>query len=176
SLRVTFDLFHLFSLCSFQLETLTVDVKQNVTLTCDRLKPSPNKKLFWIRIISGHFPEFLGGTYLFDNEEIDGKFDHITTKQEPGTFVLRISEAKLNDTGLYYCVKNDLCLIGKMTPLFLNFIFVQGDEDPQVYSASVFNKTSWQQGRIYTVVVFQQTSTCKLNDPLKKAVFSLKQI
>uniref|UniRef100_A0A8C5NBZ2 Ig-like domain-containing protein n=1 Tax=Gouania willdenowi TaxID=441366 RepID=A0A8C5NBZ2_GOUWI len=287
------------------------------------LKPSPNKKLFWIRIISGHFPEFLGGTYLFDNEEIDGKFDHITTKQEPGTFVLRISEAKLNDTGLYYCVKNEwlnwtfvtghfikvketesdissiiqepptvypgvqtsvkcsllsnsenkmcsnspafywfksaldkshpsfiythndggedchsslrtpsaqrcfysfsrnfsdagiyhcavaacghilwgqethlntedlheqhlhwsitvLCLICSALTitviLFLNFIFVQGDEDPQVYSASVFNKTSWQQGRIYTVVVFQQTSTCKLNDPLKKAVFSLKQI
>uniref|UniRef100_A0A8C5HEN2 Uncharacterized LOC114470798 n=1 Tax=Gouania willdenowi TaxID=441366 RepID=A0A8C5HEN2_GOUWI len=273
----------------FQLETLTVDVKQNVTLTCDRQKPSPDKKLFWIRIISGHFPEFLGGTYFFDDEEIDGRSNSFLTKQEPGTFVLRISEAKLNDTGLYYCLKvietclvfpptvypgvqtsvkcsllsnseNKMCsnspafywfksALNKSHPsfiythndggedchsslrtpsaqrcfysfsrnfsdagiyhcavaacghilwgqgthlntegtckhlklclicaLFLNFIFVQGDEDPQVYSASVFNKTSWQQGRIYTVVVFQQTSTCKLNDPLKKAVFSLKQI
>uniref|UniRef100_A0A8C5HGA3 Ig-like domain-containing protein n=1 Tax=Gouania willdenowi TaxID=441366 RepID=A0A8C5HGA3_GOUWI len=331
-----------FFLCSFQLETLTVDVKQNVNITCDRLKPSPDKKLFWIRFISGHFPEFLGGTYLFDNEDIDGKSDRITTKQEPGTFVLRISEAKLNDTGLYYCVENEwlnwtfvtghfikvketesdissiiqepptvypgvqtsvkcsllsnsenkmcsnnpafywfksaldkshpsfiythndggedchsslrtpsaqrcfysfsrnfsdagiyhcavaacghilwgqgthlntedlheqhlhwsitvLCLICAALTITvivlvycicsmkkktcsssvnskINFIFFQGDEDPQVYSASVFNKTSWQQGRIYTVVVFQQTSTCKLNDPLKKAVFSLKQI
>uniref|UniRef100_A0A8C5HE19 Ig-like domain-containing protein n=1 Tax=Gouania willdenowi TaxID=441366 RepID=A0A8C5HE19_GOUWI len=105
-----------FFMCFILLETLTVDVKQNVTLTCDRLKPSPHNKLFWIRIISGHFPEFLGGTYLFDNEDIDGKSDRITTKQEPGTFVLRISEAKLNDTGLYYCVKNE----------WLNWTFVTG--------------------------------------------------
>uniref|UniRef100_A0A8C5HH23 Ig-like domain-containing protein n=1 Tax=Gouania willdenowi TaxID=441366 RepID=A0A8C5HH23_GOUWI len=102
--------------CSFQLETLTVDVKQNVTLTCDRLKPSPDKKLFWIRIISGHFPEFLGGTYFFDDEEIDGGSNRLTLKQEPGTFVLCISEAKLNDTGLYYCVKNE----------WLNWTFVTG--------------------------------------------------
>uniref|UniRef100_A0A8C5HDT7 Ig-like domain-containing protein n=1 Tax=Gouania willdenowi TaxID=441366 RepID=A0A8C5HDT7_GOUWI len=319
------------SIVHFQIKT--VHVKQDVALTCAYQEPS---NIFWIRIILGHWPEFLGGT------KVPARSDHITTKQEPGTFVLRISEAKLNDTGLYYCVKNEwlnwtfvtghfikvketesdissiiqepptvypgvqtsvkcsllsnsenkMCsnnpafywfksALNKSHPSFIythndggedchsslrtpsaqrcfysfsrnfsdagiyhcavaacghilwgqgthlntedlheqrlhlsitvlclicaaliitvivlvycicsmkkktcsssvnskiNFIFFQGDEDPQVYSASVFNKTSWQQGRIYTVVVFQQTSTCKLNDPLKKAVFSLKQI
>uniref|UniRef100_A0A8C5HFR5 Immunoglobulin subtype domain-containing protein n=1 Tax=Gouania willdenowi TaxID=441366 RepID=A0A8C5HFR5_GOUWI len=73
-------------------------VKQDVELTCDSKKFS---NIIWIRIISGHLPEFLGGI------EFPAKSDHITTKQESGSFVLHISEAKLNDIGLYYCVTHD---------------------------------------------------------------------
>ncbi|XP_028314928.1 uncharacterized protein LOC114470797 [Gouania willdenowi] len=93
------------SIVHFQIKT--VHVKQDVAITCAYQEPS---NIFWIRIISGHWPEFLGGT------KVPARSDHITTKQEPGTFVLRISEAKLNDTGLYYCVKNE----------WINWTFVTG--------------------------------------------------
>uniref|UniRef100_A0A8C5HFM3 Ig-like domain-containing protein n=1 Tax=Gouania willdenowi TaxID=441366 RepID=A0A8C5HFM3_GOUWI len=88
-------------------QTRTVHVKQDVTLTCPYEKLS---YVFWIRIISGHLPEFLGGPGSFPRS------NRISAKEEPGTFVLLISESTLNDTGLYYCVKKE----------WLNYTFVTG--------------------------------------------------
>uniref|UniRef100_A0A8C3A723 Novel immune-type receptor 13 n=1 Tax=Cyclopterus lumpus TaxID=8103 RepID=A0A8C3A723_CYCLU len=86
------------------LETKTVGVGQNVTLTCARDTSLIRETWFWIRIVSGNSPEFLGGTYTFIYDDSD-KILRITTKQEPGTFLLHIHEAKLSDAGLYSCIK-----------------------------------------------------------------------
>uniref|UniRef100_A0A672IN49 Ig-like domain-containing protein n=1 Tax=Salarias fasciatus TaxID=181472 RepID=A0A672IN49_SALFA len=80
----------------------SVAAQQNVTLTCPRTFPH-KANLFWIRIISGHQPEFLGGTYGFDYEGVH-QTRHFTTKQEPGTFILYINQSQISDTGLYYCI------------------------------------------------------------------------
>ncbi|XP_029973283.1 uncharacterized protein LOC115407062 [Salarias fasciatus] len=62
--------------------------------------------IFWFRIISGHKPEFLGGTYGFDYEGVH-QSPHFTTKQEPGTFILYINQTQISDTGLYYCIRTE---------------------------------------------------------------------
>ncbi|XP_042274188.1 uncharacterized protein LOC121901461 [Thunnus maccoyii] len=105
--------------------TKTVDVGDDVTLTCIRQKAeSGATTLFWIRLVSGNVPEFLGGTFAFDYDGVD-KTTRITTKQEPGTFVLHINKAKLSDTGLYYCIKVDLL---NMTLLKGTFLRIEGPE------------------------------------------------
>ncbi|KAM9375351.1 signal-regulatory protein beta-2-like isoform 1-T1 [Pholidichthys leucotaenia] len=85
--------------------TTTAGVGQNVTLRCPRLK-SDEQFLYWIRFVSGDWPESLGGTFIFDYDEVN-KTPHTITKQENGTFILQIDKTKLSDTGLYYCVKVD---------------------------------------------------------------------
>ncbi|XP_078025594.1 uncharacterized protein LOC117260855 [Epinephelus lanceolatus] len=85
-------------------ETTTVEVGDDVTLNCTRQTSESRVTLFWIRLVSGKLPEFLGGTYAFDYEDVN-KTPHITAKQEPGSFILHIHETKLSDTGLYYCLK-----------------------------------------------------------------------
>ncbi|XP_070818300.1 uncharacterized protein [Chaetodon trifascialis] len=85
-------------------ETRTVDFGQNVTLTCERSTSWASTQLFWIRLVSGNLPEILGGTFNFDYVGVINT-GHITAKQEPGTFILHISETKLSDTGVYYCLK-----------------------------------------------------------------------
>lgn len=97
-------------------ETKTVAVGDNVTLTCPRLNSEHGTVLYWIRFVSGNWPEFLGGTYSFDST-IGKKTPHITTKQEPGTFTLHISNFEQSDVGLYYCMKAKL----------LNMTFMKGD-------------------------------------------------
>uniref|UniRef100_UPI001448972D uncharacterized protein LOC117250583 n=1 Tax=Epinephelus lanceolatus TaxID=310571 RepID=UPI001448972D len=88
-------------------ETTTVEVGDDVTLNCTRQTSDLRETLFWIRLVSGKTPEFLGGTYAFDYEGVN-KTPHITAKQEPGSFILHIHETKLSDTGLYYCLKVNL--------------------------------------------------------------------
>ncbi|XP_030252041.1 signal-regulatory protein beta-2-like [Sparus aurata] len=83
-------------------ETKTVGVGQNVTLTCDR-QTRHYTYLYWIRLVSGNFPEFLGGTFAANVEDFVQTY-RITTKQEPGKFVLYIPEAQLSDTAIYYCI------------------------------------------------------------------------
>lgn len=86
-------------------ETKTVGVGQEVTLTCDRDK-SIQGNLFWIRIVSGNSPDFLGRTSYFDSSDnVKSMIPHITAKQGPGTFLLHIRKPELSDAGLYYCLK-----------------------------------------------------------------------
>nr|XP_046261705.1 uncharacterized protein LOC124067945 isoform X7 [Scatophagus argus] len=103
----------------------TVGVGDDVTLTCTRQKAHDTiTALFWIRLVSGSLPEFLGGTYTFDYEGIN-QTPRITAKQGPGTFLLHINETKRSDTGLYYCVK-----VQRRDMKFLNgtFLRIKGSE------------------------------------------------
>nr|XP_033488861.1 uncharacterized protein LOC117260866 [Epinephelus lanceolatus] len=87
--------------------TTTVEVGDDVTLNCTRQTSESYDTLFWIRLVSGKTPEFLGGTFVFDSKGVN-KTARITAKQEPGSFILHIHETKLSDTGLYYCLKVNL--------------------------------------------------------------------
>uniref|UniRef100_A0A672IQL8 Ig-like domain-containing protein n=1 Tax=Salarias fasciatus TaxID=181472 RepID=A0A672IQL8_SALFA len=89
--------------------------QENVTLTCPREKRLDDEKLYWIRIISGHQPEFLGRTFVFDYEEVN-QTPHFTTKQGPGTFILHIHQTQISDTGLYYCIGAETFLCFTLCP------------------------------------------------------------
>ncbi|KAM7389137.1 hypothetical protein PAMP_023131 [Pampus punctatissimus] len=105
--------------------TKTVGVGDDVTLTCSRQTSQYGAAtFFWIRLVDGILPEFLGGTFEFDRDD-DIKTSRITAKQEPGTFVLIINEAKTSDTGLYYCIK-----VEQLQLTFLNatFLRIKGPE------------------------------------------------
>ncbi|XP_061582151.1 signal-regulatory protein beta-2-like isoform X2 [Cololabis saira] len=105
----------------YKLETKTVSVGQNVTLTCTRREDQASETLHWIRLVSGNRPEFLGGTYVYEYKGIQWKFNrHITLKQEPNAFILHINKLKLNDTGLYFCVK-----VQGLNMIFLNGEFLR---------------------------------------------------
>uniref|UniRef100_A0A669EG43 Ig-like domain-containing protein n=1 Tax=Oreochromis niloticus TaxID=8128 RepID=A0A669EG43_ORENI len=105
--------------------TKTVDVGQNVTLSCIRQHTLLHQDtLFWIRLVSGNQFEFLGGTFTFDYDDVNNT-SHITVKQEPGTFIMQISKTKLSDTGLYYCIK-----VRQLAMTFLEgtFLTIKGPE------------------------------------------------
>uniref|UniRef100_A0A668VLE0 Ig-like domain-containing protein n=2 Tax=Oreochromis aureus TaxID=47969 RepID=A0A668VLE0_OREAU len=105
--------------------TKTVDVGQNVTLSCIRQHTLLHQDtLFWIRLVSGNQFEFLGGTFTFDYDDVNNT-SHITVKQEPGTFIMQISKTKLSDTGLYYCIK-----VRQLAVTFLEgtFLTIKGPE------------------------------------------------
>uniref|UniRef100_A0A672IQL1 Ig-like domain-containing protein n=1 Tax=Salarias fasciatus TaxID=181472 RepID=A0A672IQL1_SALFA len=74
------------------------------------------------KIVSGHQPEFLGGTIGYDSPEVN-QTPHFTTKQGPGTFILNIHQTQINDTGLYYCIHTSW---SNMTFLRGVFLTVQG--------------------------------------------------
>ncbi|XP_067455914.1 uncharacterized protein [Thunnus thynnus] len=75
-------------------ETQTVHVGNDVTMTCPRKLA---ETLLWIKLVSENVPQVLAGT---------NGFDYLyTAKEEPGKFALRITPAKLSDTGVYYCVR-----------------------------------------------------------------------
>uniref|UniRef100_A0A3Q0SAH2 Ig-like domain-containing protein n=1 Tax=Amphilophus citrinellus TaxID=61819 RepID=A0A3Q0SAH2_AMPCI len=105
-------------------DTKTVAVGQNVTLNCSRDHLWHLTNLFWIRLVSQTFPEILGST-ISHNVEIIEKINHITTKQEPGAFVLHMNRAQLNDTAVYYCIK---VTERKMTFLKGTFLRIKGPE------------------------------------------------
>uniref|UniRef100_A0A3Q1CV76 Ig-like domain-containing protein n=1 Tax=Amphiprion ocellaris TaxID=80972 RepID=A0A3Q1CV76_AMPOC len=98
--------FFLFSGCtdSHTFVRKTVGVGQSVNLTCTRQASLHGQTLYWIRLVSGKYPEFLGGTFSFDYDGIN-ETPHITAKQEPEAFILYIHETQLSDTGFYYCIK-----------------------------------------------------------------------
>ncbi|XP_047208793.1 uncharacterized protein LOC124859935 [Girardinichthys multiradiatus] len=104
--------------------TKTIPVGQNVTLVCPRPPSNHSQSLFWIKIASGNWPEFLGQTITFDYEGVS-KTRHFTSKQGNGTFILHIKEAQRNDTGLYYCFK-----VGELKLIFMkgSFLKIQGPE------------------------------------------------
>ncbi|XP_014851854.1 PREDICTED: uncharacterized protein LOC106923380 [Poecilia mexicana] len=103
----------------YNLETKTIQVGKNVTLTCPRLPTSQSQNMFWVKFSSGNWPESLGQTITFDYEKVF-QTRHFTTKQGKGTFVLHIKEAQRNDTALYYCVK-----VESLKLVFLNGIFLK---------------------------------------------------
>ncbi|XP_024139835.2 uncharacterized protein LOC112153700 [Oryzias melastigma] len=96
----------------YKFMTKTVPVGENVTLSCDRQADVLYREnLFWIRIVSGKKPEFLGATINFDFKHVIQQ-SHITVKQEPESFVLNINAAEESDDGVYYCFKvKDLDLV-----------------------------------------------------------------
>lgn len=100
--------------------TKTVCVGEDVTLTCSRQKiPLYTGYLFWTKLAAGNFPEVLGATYNYDLDIVN-KTPRITTKQEPGTFVLHITKAELNDTAFYYCEQ-----VVELQTTFLNKTFLR---------------------------------------------------
>ncbi|XP_047441782.1 signal-regulatory protein beta-2-like [Mugil cephalus] len=107
--------------------TETVDVGGDVNLTCPRPETLDEYKstLYWIRIVSEKGPEFLGGTYGFKFDYGVNKTPRITAKQEPKAFVLHISQTRLSDTGVYYCIK-----VKSLHMTFLNgtFLRIKGPE------------------------------------------------
>ncbi|XP_070769866.1 signal-regulatory protein beta-2-like [Enoplosus armatus] len=104
--------------------TKTVGVGDDVTLSCTRQTSDHTAKLFWIRLVSGNLPEFLGGTVSFNHYGVN-KTPRITSKQEPGSFVLHINNTKISDTGVYYCIKVHYL---KMTFLNGTFLSIKGPE------------------------------------------------
>ncbi|XP_019219796.1 uncharacterized protein LOC106098093 isoform X2 [Oreochromis niloticus] len=105
-------------------DTKNVDVGQNVTLICSRDHRWHFTNLFWIRLAAQKFPEILGSTISHNSPTIE-KTHHITTKQEPGTFVLHINRAQLTDTAVYYCIKERQ---RKMTFLKGTFLRIKGPD------------------------------------------------
>ncbi|XP_072252439.1 uncharacterized protein [Leuresthes tenuis] len=91
---------------NLMLEMKTVAVGDDVILTCSRLKSDTGATLHWVRVVSGNWPEFLGGTFAFEYDGVT-KTPHFTAKQESGNFTLHISKSNLNDSGLYYCIEID---------------------------------------------------------------------
>lgn len=90
-----------------------------MTLTCTRDKLWHQTHLFWIRLVSGTFPQILGQTMSYDYQGVD-MTGHITAKQEPGKFVLNITKAQLSDTAVYYCIK-----VKRLNMTFLKGIFLR---------------------------------------------------
>ncbi|XP_062414549.1 signal-regulatory protein beta-2-like [Pungitius pungitius] len=90
--------------CTDDLIFETKTVGQSVTLTCARNDSLNRGTLFWMRLVSGNVPEFFKGTFAFDYDG-DNTNRHITTKQEPGTFLLHIHQATQSDTGVYCCLE-----------------------------------------------------------------------
>ncbi|XP_026213014.1 uncharacterized protein LOC113160153 isoform X1 [Anabas testudineus] len=78
-------------------EKKTILVGDDVNLTCARRAMG---SLFWIRLVSGNFPEIVAKTYTL--ETVDPR---ITGTKETGTFVLRITRVKLSDAAVYICLQ-----------------------------------------------------------------------
>ncbi|XP_062249546.1 uncharacterized protein LOC133958656 isoform X2 [Platichthys flesus] len=99
-------------------ETKTADVGDDVKLTCRRQKTNVSAKLFWIRLVSGNLPEFLGGTPSYDDDRVN-ETPHFTDKQEPGSFVLYINKAEPSDAGGYYCMEQNYLHMKLLSGTFL---------------------------------------------------------
>ncbi|XP_068571651.1 uncharacterized protein [Cebidichthys violaceus] len=113
--------------CTDDLIFETKSVGQNVTLTCPRNTTQGISTLFWIRLVSGNLPEFFKGTYTFDKDSVNTT-PRITTKQGPGTFLLHIHQAKLSDTGVYYCFR-----VNTLDVILLNGTFLRiGGPEPDI--------------------------------------------
>uniref|UniRef100_A0A3Q3AFG5 Ig-like domain-containing protein n=1 Tax=Kryptolebias marmoratus TaxID=37003 RepID=A0A3Q3AFG5_KRYMA len=98
-----YDLFICISECTKDqnFSTKTVDVGEDVTLTCSR-RSNKSGSLFWIKLVPGNLPEVLGATYTF-NHSIVKETLHFKLNHGPETFVLQIYQIKLSDTAFYYC-------------------------------------------------------------------------
>uniref|UniRef100_A0A665WD72 Ig-like domain-containing protein n=1 Tax=Echeneis naucrates TaxID=173247 RepID=A0A665WD72_ECHNA len=110
-------------------ETKTVGVGEDVKLKCPRLNSTQSLKqttLFWIRLVSGNFPEILGGTFSFDYDGVN-ESPRFTAKQEPGTFLLHINKIESSDTGMYYCIDTET-----LDLKFLKGTFLRIKAEPEI--------------------------------------------
>ncbi|XP_075959699.1 uncharacterized protein LOC142962902 [Anarhichas minor] len=122
--------------CTDDLIIETKSVGQDVTLTCVRNTSLDTSTLFWIRLVSGNLPEFFKGTFTFNYDDVDTT-PRITTKQEPGTFLLHINQAKLSDTGVYYCLR-----VNQLDVVLLKGTFLRiGGPEPNI-TAVIQERTS----------------------------------
>uniref|UniRef100_A0A667WKI5 Ig-like domain-containing protein n=1 Tax=Myripristis murdjan TaxID=586833 RepID=A0A667WKI5_9TELE len=113
--------------------TKTAHVGEDVTLSCMRWNNLKKTSLFWIRLVAGNSPEFLGGTFNFDYDGVT-ETPQIQAKQEPGKFVLHITKAKLSDTAVYYCIKVD-----QLSMTFLKGTFLR-IKDPKRDTSSIIER------------------------------------
>ncbi|XP_054880518.1 uncharacterized protein LOC129354974 [Poeciliopsis prolifica] len=142
-------------------EVKTVTAGQNVNLSCP-IESSAlyQDTLYWIRLVSGNWPEFLGATFNFGYNE-ESKIPRIQTKQEEGEFLLLINEAQRNDTGLYYCVK-----VRQLDFIFMNgtFLQIRGEEsDVTVFlddSPSGAIQSETRQTLQCSVLSYSERKTC----------------
>ncbi|XP_068571281.1 signal-regulatory protein beta-2-like isoform X1 [Cebidichthys violaceus] len=122
--------------CTDDLIFETKSVGQDVTLSCARTKSVETSSLFWIRLVSGNLPEFFRGTFTFDYDGVNTT-PRITTKQENETFLLHIHQAKLSDTGVYYCFR-----VNRLDVILLNGTFLRiGGPEPDI-TAVIQNRSS----------------------------------
>ncbi|XP_049606404.1 uncharacterized protein [Syngnathus scovelli] len=116
--------------------TETKKVGQSVSLECPRNSSEIQALHIWIRLASGSFPEILGQMSPLDKAEPETRTSkggrRITVKQEPGKFVLQISQVQKIDTALYYCFELP-SRFHKMT--FLNGIFLLVKDVPEAETA-----------------------------------------
>ncbi|XP_035506264.2 uncharacterized protein LOC118319760 isoform X1 [Scophthalmus maximus] len=105
-------------------ETRTAGVGHDVDLTCSRQESVYSANLFWIRLVSGNFPEVLGVTPTFNYTDVS-ETPHFTVKQEPGIFLLRIKKTERSHTGVYYCIR-----VEQLVMIFLKgtFLRIKGPE------------------------------------------------
>ncbi|XP_014851846.1 PREDICTED: uncharacterized protein LOC106923373 [Poecilia mexicana] len=82
----------------------TVAVGENVTFSCKRHSSWGVGSLFWIKLIPGKMPDILGSTFTFNYPE-SNTYSRISTKQEPGSFVLHLARTRLSDTAFYFCLR-----------------------------------------------------------------------
>uniref|UniRef100_A0A3Q3DL09 Ig-like domain-containing protein n=1 Tax=Hippocampus comes TaxID=109280 RepID=A0A3Q3DL09_HIPCM len=112
-------------------KTEIVAVGQSVSLRCPRDSARVDS-LFWIRLVSGAFPEFLAQTSTSDlPKSLTGEsneVDHITAGQEPRSFVLHIRPVQKSDMAVYYCLHGTPWL-HKITFLTGTFLQVIGNYD-----------------------------------------------
>uniref|UniRef100_A0A3P9PHS6 Uncharacterized LOC103471479 n=1 Tax=Poecilia reticulata TaxID=8081 RepID=A0A3P9PHS6_POERE len=90
--------------CKYNFVITTVAVGENVTLSCKRHPSGGVGSLFWIRVIPGKMPDILGSTFTFDHPN-SNTYSRISTKQEPGSFVLYLARIRQSDTAFYFCLR-----------------------------------------------------------------------
>ncbi|XP_061541540.1 uncharacterized protein LOC133407545 isoform X2 [Phycodurus eques] len=102
--------------------TKTVAVGQDVSLECPRDKSRLQDRLFWIRLVSGSFPERLAEASAFDLTKPhlgpSNSERRITAEKQPGIFVLQIHQVQKSDMAVYYCCNS--------TTWGYNMAFVKG--------------------------------------------------
>lgn len=77
------------------METQTVNVGGLVKIACPRRSAG---EIIWMRIDSGNSAENLANT--------GNMFPHIKFETDVGKWVLKITNASLNDSGIYFCLRN----------------------------------------------------------------------
>ncbi|XP_041800551.1 signal-regulatory protein beta-2-like [Chelmon rostratus] len=110
--------------CSDDQNFVTKTIGQSATLTCTHQRSQDVETLFWIKLVAGNLPDILGKASSFDEKNVK-EISHMILKQEPGRFVLNITETRLTDTAFYYCLKSRRFSITFLKGVFLR---VEGPE------------------------------------------------